>query len=98
SRPEGLPPLSLALCEPSALALQRPRHRTDLLQVPVEGVEEVVVHQAVVDELSASLTGDEAGVLQDGEVLGNGGLGDREALGDLPRGQLRSEEHTSELQ
>src|SRR5438445_396353 len=78
SRPEGLPHLRLALCQPGALALQRSPYRADFLQVAVERVHQVIAHQAVVDELSASFACDEPRVLQDGEVLGNGGLGDRE--------------------
>src|SRR5262249_11160320 len=57
--------------EHAALALQRPRDRTDFLHKAVEGVDEVVAHQRVVNELAAPFAADQSGILQNREMFGD---------------------------
>jgi hypothetical protein len=76
------------LGEARALTLQGSGHRADLLQVAVKRVYKTVPYQPVVDELTAPLAGDQAGILEDREVLGDRGLRNIEALCDLPGGEV----------
>jgi hypothetical protein len=80
--------LNLALSEPLTLSFQRPENGADLLQVAVEGINEVIAYQPVMDELPTALTRDQAGILQDRQMLGDGWFRDVEAFGDLPGRQI----------
>jgi len=70
--------LNLALSEPTILSFQWSGNGADLLQIAVEGINEVIAHQPVMDELPTSLTRDQAGILP-GHHAEQGGNARRDA-------------------
>src|SRR5690348_8137164 len=86
--PSLLRRLALLFRDPGALGLKRARDRADLLHIGIERVGEVVRDEAVIDILPPLLARDQSGILEHGEVLGDGGPGHFEARGDLARVQL----------
>src|SRR3984885_5198290 len=53
------------------LALQRLRHGTHLLHVPIQRIDQVVAHQAVVNKLAALLAANQARILENRQVFRN---------------------------
>ncbi len=73
-----------------ALAFQGLRHRTHLLHVPVQRIDQVVAHQAVMNELAALITANQARILENRQMLGDRRLGDFKSSRNLSGGQVSS--------
>jgi len=59
----------LALPFRAAFLARRPSERANLLHKTGQGIDQIIAHQAVVDELTLALGADEAGIFGNAEML-----------------------------